>query len=1063
MFEDNEDEIYNIDDFSDKVIINDILDLNNPTDRELEAKIVMMIDKYSNDHSGSYNEKLSIFFNEIYGRFFDIEDDEEEDDTTEGFDNMNTITKDIETSKKPNVLDKSKSAFYDKLKNTPGSSELLNEIIKYEKDIDGKIKEADNSNINIDGEGIDVQRTYVNRFNQKSPAAINAVNKSLTKNKKNDSISPWNDESTVNIRSVEYRRGWINPLIKETIKRIIYLDSQFRDLNAYPLSTDYTFNLSEPLIDVLSLRLYAVNIPYSWYTITTSRGANKITLKGISPGIDDGSHDIVIKIPAGCYPNPASLITAVDDAILNLPSKYPDVSFNDTDMTYDPTTTFSTFKININATYTTSKLVFPTISNPYEVDSVRIQSIPGFLGFNTSEYNSTAIYSNPEYTKQKTFVSSTNARSLPTPLKLYNKDVFQLHEDGDNQNNFLTINIKKGEIVEEILVKFNPPESPFNKSVTKHYTRDALLNLLNAALKNTEKISKESGIELVDVRYAGSKNSMNAYQTYKLNIVLDRTKVLHTKDMEQYITFPREQNAFPIWTGVNSCFMFDDSYTEPFNKELGYMESDTSPMEMRYIVYSSPYIILNCIVDPSYSYRIDIPNSSNKGYTKAEYIEALNNAFTNQTFDVSLNLIIEEDLLKNKLHFMVIIYKNIDEYTNITELDYQFEFYDASGSYIDINGNTNTSWKYYLGLKSDSYMLFDATYNNIISDYSDFYAEDAIRDIEMILTDENNTINIEQNGQTIPIVLPNGAYTKSKLYGELNRQFSLNPSTRGSNIKKTVNPLTKEMKTGLLLKATTTYTTKDYQLIFYDVLERGSCDTGIVGEKSLTHTTWDFTLGWVLGFRNEPTYFMDAALYPNGTPNKVKIEGNTFTLTGNTGININLINQCFVVLDDFTQNHINDGVVTMTNADKSIPLPSYANRATYRCDPVTGKQVPSFKNSNTNASVTQRLLYAAEQLNLNAQPTDKYYSDPPYIKDMFAIVPLKIPANQGDSFVEYGGSLQDNDRKYFGPVNINRVRIQLLTDRGNLINLNNRNWSLSIVVECKYTANKDDTNTKLEK
>jgi hypothetical protein len=79
---------------------------------------------------------------------------------------------------------------------------------------------------------------------------------------------------------------------------------------------------------------------------------------------------------------------------------------------------------------------------------------------------------------------------------------------------------------------------------------------------------------------------------------------------------------------------------------------------------------------------------------------------------------------------------------------------------------------------------------------------------------------------------------------------------------------------------------------------------------------------------------------------------------------------------------------------------------------------------------------------------------------MFAIVPIKIPSNQGDSFVEYGGSLQDNDRKYFGPVNINRVRVQLLTDRGSIINLNNRNWSFSIVVECKYTANKDDTNTK---
>jgi hypothetical protein len=197
MFEDNEDEIYNIDDYSDKELINDILDLNNPTDRELEAKIVMMIDKYSDENSNSYNEKLSVFFNEIYGRFFDIEDEVDED-TKEGFENMNTITKDIETSKKPNVLDKSRQAFYDKLKNTPGSSEILNELIKLDKEVEGKVSEVDNNNINLDGG--DVQSTYVNKFNQKSPG--NELT-SLSKNTKNDPISPWNDESTVNVRSVD--------------------------------------------------------------------------------------------------------------------------------------------------------------------------------------------------------------------------------------------------------------------------------------------------------------------------------------------------------------------------------------------------------------------------------------------------------------------------------------------------------------------------------------------------------------------------------------------------------------------------------------------------------------------------------------------------------------------------------------------------------------------------------------------------------------------------------------------------------------------------------------------
>jgi hypothetical protein len=1053
MFEENENEIYNINDYSDKEIINDILDLNNPTDRELEAKIVMMIDKYSDETANSYNEKLSIFFNDIYGRFFDIEEDE---DTTEGFDNMTSATKDVELSNKKDVLAESKAAAYKRLKNTPGGSN----IISNDDGINGKISAEDSF---TESDNQQLGNNYVNKMSKASPGGTNPLTKKQNDN--SNPVSPWNDEGTINIRTVDYRRGWLNPLIKETVKRVIYLDSQFRDLNAYSLSTDYTFNLSEPLSDVLSIKLHSINIPYSWYTISTSFGANRIKLKGISPGINDGNHDIIIDISAGCYANPAQLVTAVNNSIGKLNIKYPDVSFNDSSLTYDPLTTFSTLKLNINSTYTKSKLIFPTITNPYDVAASRTKSIPGFLGFMNSEYDSTILYSNPEYIKPKTFVSSINAKTLPTPIELYSKDVFPLYEDGPNTNNFFTITVKTGNNIENIIVKLTPPPSPFKNPNLKHYTRDGLINLVNDALKSNEKLSQESNLDLVDITYSGSKQSVNAYQTYKFNIVLNRDTILFGNGQEQYISFPIENHAFPIWTGINSCFMFESSYTQPFYKELGTIESETGPMEMNYIIYSSPYILLNCIVDPSYSYRIDIPNSPKKGYTKEQYISIINDAFINQSqnFDISLNVLIEEDPSKNRIHFMVSIYKNIDEYTNISDLDYQIEFYDASGSYVDITGKQFTSWNYYLGLTRNNYMLFDSTYANIISDFSEFYAENPIRDIEIVITDSNNEVNIEQNGQIIPINIPNGIYTKSGLYSEMNKQFSLNPFTSGSKIIKTINPVTKQVRSTLLLKATTSYTTKDYQLVFYDVLDRGSCDTGIVGSKSVVHTTWDYTLGWILGFRKEPTYYMNSALYPNGLPNRVTISGNTFTIIGNTGVNVNLINQCFIVLNDFTQNHLNDGVVTMTNADKSIPLPSYASRATYRCDPTTGKQVPSFTNSLTNASVTQRLLYAAEQINLNSQPTDKYYSDPPYIKDLFAVIPMKIPNVQGDSYVEYGGSLQDNDRKYFGPVNIDRVRIQLLTDRGHIINLQNRNWSFSIVVECKYTANKDETNTKAVK
>ena len=45
---------------------------------------------------------------------------------------------------------------------------------------------------------------------------------------------------------------------------------------------------------------------------------------------------------------------------------------------------------------------------------------------------------------------------------------------------------------------------------------------------------------------------------------------------------------------------------------------------------------------------------------------------------------------------------------------------------------------------------------------------------------------------------------------------------------------------------------------------------------------------------------------------------------------------------------------------------------------------------------------------------------------------------------------QDNDRNYFGPVNITKFRVQLLNDHGDIVNLNGANWSFSFVCEYLY-------------
>jgi hypothetical protein len=67
-------DIYNVNKYTDEELYN-ILDLINPSDRELEAKIYFLIHKYENMQNQSGNE-LADFFKQIYNHFFETSEDE---------------------------------------------------------------------------------------------------------------------------------------------------------------------------------------------------------------------------------------------------------------------------------------------------------------------------------------------------------------------------------------------------------------------------------------------------------------------------------------------------------------------------------------------------------------------------------------------------------------------------------------------------------------------------------------------------------------------------------------------------------------------------------------------------------------------------------------------------------------------------------------------------------------------------------------------------------------------------------------------------------------------------
>ena len=103
-------------------------------------------------------------------------------------------------------------------------------------------------------------------------------------------------------------------------------------------------------------------------------------------------------------------------------------------------------------------------------------------------------------------------------------------------------------------------------------------------------------------------------------------------------------------------------------------------------------------------------------------------------------------------------------------------------------------------------------------------------------------------------------------------------------------------------------------------------------------------------------------------------------------------------------------------------------------------------------TLTQAQLYTINQINKNNANLTNYLAKAPTSSDILAILPIKTSTGvpTGSLLVEFSGSLQDNTRVYFGPVNIERMAVKLLDDKGNVLNLNGNDWCCTIICECLY-------------
>jgi len=239
-------------------------------------------------------------------------------------------------------------------------------------------------------------------------------------------------------------------------------------------------------------------------------------------------------------------------------------------------------------------------------------------------------------------------------------------------------------------------------------------------------------------------------------------------------------------------------------------------------------------------------------------------------------------------------------------------------------------------------------------------------------------------------------------------------------------------------KITNSSTTNYVRIVFYN----GKNPTMSCGSSGCRFPSkLDNNLGWNLGFRSTNIAGVELAIAYDLAPSGSITASVPYC---NIGPNYFLL-----VVDDFNQNHLNQGLVNIDDTDTTLNPPSYINAdinyACFTTDEGFNSPYPVYI-PNAPTRLTQAQLYAANQIAENRRNTTNIRTPGPTTTDVLAVIPLKVGGlSFGDKYIEFGSSLLQNERVYFGPVNISRMRVTLRDDKGNIVNLNGADWSFSLI------------------
>lgn len=341
----------------------------------------------------------------------------------------------------------------------------------------------------------------------------------------------------------------------------------------------------------------------------------------------------------------------------------------------------------------------------------------------------------------------------------------------------------------------------------------------------------------------------------------------------------------------------------------------------------------------------------------------------------------------------------------------------------------------------------------------------------------NTCFWIVNGNYSVPISVPSGNYNQIAFKDQLIKSFTDAGFTFTSDsVQYNINSgiitlqLFNGVFDGVIDGEEVSFTiTEETIILFFDFTGLLQCTNNCV---SKTQRYLNNTLGWLMGYKMP---YINVQVDGNPAPAVLDLNGTKYLI---------------LAIDDYNQNHVNHNVVSISQFSNVLKVPSYYSEdIPYTCvtaqqgsnlkqliDGVTAKSVVDVQSTNplnglliggkyaTNytaveqilpsapRTLTQAQIYTVNEIQKNRINNVNYLSKAPTTADILAILPVKtsVGVPTGSLLVEFSGSLQDNNRVYFGPVDIDRMSVKLLDDKGNILNLNGNDWCVTFICECLY-------------